>query len=89
MSSSSTAAAITRGRTAEDVLRHDTLKAACEELNRRAYLLFVTSADDTQGDIERERARRMVQGAEGLLDILKEWVVEGRDALENMDEGDA
>jgi hypothetical protein len=89
MSSNSHAGAVTRGRTAEDVLRHDTLKAACDELNRRAYTLFVTSGDDSQGDIERERSRRMVNGAESLLDILREWVAVGREAQNSMDEDDA
>jgi hypothetical protein len=81
--------AILRGQLAADVLRHETLKHACDELNQRAFALFMTSGDDSSGDAERERARRMVQGAESLLDILREWAAMGRAAQNQMDEDNA
>jgi hypothetical protein len=89
MSDSNLRAAISLGQMAEDVLRHPTLKEACDELNRRAYDIFLTSGDDMAGDAERERARRMVHGAEALLSILREWAAMGRSAQRQMDEENA
>lgn len=79
----SVAERVTRGRLAEDVLRLPVVHAAAQELNRRAFDLFISSGLDAYGDASRDNARRMVHGAEAFLDILKEWVTEARELQED------
>lgn len=70
---------IDRGYRAADVLRHPIMHEAAKELNERAFNDFLSADSSTIGEDRRERALRMVHGAEAYLAILHEWVVEGRE----------
>ena len=74
---------ITRGRQAEDILRARVMVDAAAELNRRAFDLFVSAGNDEIGDQLRADASRMVKGAEHFLGVLREWVVEARELLDD------
>jgi len=80
--SGSVAERVLRGRQAEDVLRAGVMHAAVSELNRRAFDLFVSAGNDEIGDQLRADALRMVHGADHFLAVLREWVVEARELLD-------
>jgi len=69
---------IDRGMRAQDALQLPILQQAADELNRRAFDLFVSAGDDTYGDLSRTSAARLVRGADAYLAVLTEWVAEAR-----------
>ena len=86
MSGASRSERVTRGKWAQDALRLPVLQQAADELNRRAFELFLSAGEGPHGDLSRANAARIVHGAEAFLDILKEWVVEARDLLEEVED---
>lgn len=76
---------VDRGRRAEEVLRHEVMHEAAKELNQRAFNDFLSADLSSVGEDRRERALRMVHGAEAYLAILHEWVVEGRELEQELE----
>jgi len=69
---------ILRGQNAAELLRQPILAEAAQALNRHCFELFVSAGDDTAGDFDRERAKRLVNGADALLDLLREWATDAQ-----------
>lgn len=76
---------IDRGYRAAEVLRHTVMHEAAKELNERAFNDFLSANNSAVGEEQRERALRMVHGAEAYLAILHEWVVEGRELEQQLE----